>query len=164
MSPNRAGVNMRDANTSSLPQSCDEVSLQITDACRRPHFACSIHDNSAPTSTDAGYVIELRAASAADTDYFRISRSNAHYTDLIMTARWISVACIRSLGMNLALRVRPAMLYSCPENVSGHLIHTRSSATAERQRVSYTRLSRLRSITDRALHRAPHLFYNYIID
>jgi len=39
---------------------------------------------------------------------------------------------------------------------------TRSSATAERQRVSYTRL--LGSLTDRALHWAPHLFYNYIID
>ena len=37
---------------------------------------------------------------------------------------------------------------------------TRSSATAERQRVSYARLF-LGSPTDRALHWTPHLLYNY---
>ena len=40
-----------------------------------------------------------------------------------------------------------------------HPYSTRSSATAERQRVSYARHSR--SLTDRALHWTQHLLYNY---
>ena len=53
---------------------------------------------------------------------------------------------------------------TCISKSSGITHSTRSSATAERQRISYTTHVFLGSFTDRAFHRAWNLFCSYIID
>ena len=89
------------------------------------------------------------------TKIARVSYRLAHDVNILLS---VTHSSMHSFGVGYSTANMQYRL-CCSAN------HTRSSATAERQRVSYTHSSfSARSLIVHFTHWTPHLLYNYIID